>query len=124
MFRVVYKKTSKSNLEIREELTMLQMGEYLENKKEYYELKIYQLNSNSMYEKKLAYKNGELVRGEKKASVVKYPSFSIGKLFETIQKVPPSRKENSIQLMHDLIKGEDITKPNLNVIDNKKESKL
>ncbi|WP_276569340.1 hypothetical protein [Bacillus thuringiensis] len=39
MFRVVYKKTSKSNLEIREDLTMLQMGEYLENKKEYYELK-------------------------------------------------------------------------------------
>lgn len=122
MFRVVYKKTSKSNLEIREELTMLQMGEYLENKTEYYELKIYQLNSNSMYEKKLAYKNGELVRGVKKANAVKYPSFSIGKLFEIIQKVPPSRKENSIQMMYDLIKGEDITKPNLNVIDNKKES--
>ncbi|OTW47650.1 hypothetical protein BK703_30695 [Bacillus thuringiensis serovar silo] len=120
MFRVVYKKTSKSNLEIREELTMLQMGEYLENKKEYYELKIYQLNSNSMYEKALAYKNGELVRENEKVSFVKYPSFSISKLFETIQKVPPSRKENSVQLMYDLMKHEDVTKPKLNVIDNKK----
>ncbi|KIP29710.1 MAG: hypothetical protein M3000_18750 [Bacillus wiedmannii] len=120
MFRVVYKKTSKSNLEIREDLTMLQMGEYLENKKEYYELKIYQLNSNSMYEKALAYKNGELVRENEEVSFVKYPSFSISKLFETIQKVPPSRKGNLVQLMYDLMKHEDVTKPKLNVIDNKK----
>lgn len=121
MFRVAYKKNAKSKLEIKEDLTMLQIGEYLNNKKEYYELKIYELNSNSMYEKALSYKNGELIRKKVSESIPKIPPFSIGKLFELVQQVPPSRQEDKIGLLYDYIKGEDLTKPKLDVIDNKKE---
>ncbi|MDR4188103.1 hypothetical protein FO521_13605 [Bacillus pseudomycoides] len=121
MFRVVYKKNSRSKLDIKEDLTMEQMGEYLNNKKEYHELKIYQLNSNSMYEKSLSYKNGELVKKKDHKKEPQITPPSIEKMFELLQQVPPSRQEDPISLLYDLIKGEDITKPKLNVIDNKKE---
>ncbi|MED1107716.1 hypothetical protein [Bacillus paramycoides] len=119
MFRVAYKKTLRSKLDIKENLTMDQMGEYLVNKQDYYELKIYQLNSNSMYEKALFYKNGELIRKKDSEKVIKNSPVSIGKMFELLQKTPPSRQEDKIGLLYDLIKGEDITKPKLDVIDNK-----
>lgn len=98
MFRVVYKNTSKSKLDIKEDLTMEQMGEYLVNKKDYYELKIYQLNSNSMYEKALSYKNGELIRKKDSEKIIKNPPASIGKMFELLQQTPPSRQEDRLAL--------------------------
>jgi len=119
MFRVVFKKTSKSKLEIKEGLTMLEMGEYLENKEDYYELKIYQF-VNGMYTNPLPYKNGKLVRDEEEVKPVKTPP-SIGELFDTISKAPPSRQGNPIQLLYDLTVGEDITKPRLKVVDDQKD---
>lgn len=119
MFRVVYKETLKSKLEIKENLTMLQMGEYLNTKEDYYELKIYQF-VNGMYTNPLSYKNGKLVKGEEEVKPVQTPP-SIGELFDTISKVPPSRQGNPIQLLYDLIAGEDITKPKLKAVDDPKD---
>ncbi len=64
-----------------------------------------------MYTNPLPYKNGELVRKEEKTKTKQAPPPSISEFFDTLQKVPPSRQENPIQLLYDLISGEDITKP-------------
>ncbi|MDF9599059.1 hypothetical protein P7D15_01345 [Bacillus cereus] len=119
MFRVVYKKTLKSKLEIKEGLTMLQMGEYLNTKENYHEMKIYQF-VNGMYANPLAYKNGKLVKGEEVEKSVQTPP-SIVELFDALQKVPPSRQGNPIQLLYDLTTGEDITKPKLKAVDDAKD---
>ncbi|MCU5076968.1 hypothetical protein OB985_05175 [Bacillus cereus] len=123
MFRVVYRKTTESKLEIEEGLSMLEMGEYLNNKNDFYKLKIYQLNDNNMYANPLSYKNGELIVNHERKVVDSPPvkPFSMNELFDTLQKVPPSRKERLGELLYDLLTGEDITKPKLQVVDNKKE---
>lgn len=123
MFRVVHQKTTESKLEIEEGLSMLEMGEFLNNKNDFYKLKIYQLNDNNMYANPLSYNNGELIvdRKQKVTDTPPKQYVPMGEIFDTLQKAPPSRKKNLGELLYDLLTGEDITKPKLQVVDKKKE---
>ncbi|PHE64230.1 hypothetical protein COF68_05135 [Bacillus toyonensis] len=126
MFRVFYKKYVDGKLitDTKEDLTMLELGEYLNNKKDFTELKIYELNDNMMYQRVLQYKNGELVRNKENVKMPVKNSMPIGTLLQTVFQANQTRKENPGQLLYDLLTGEDITKPKLTVVDGGKDDEI
>lgn len=124
-YRVVIKETPLSKNVIHENITHSEMLKYYAEFRESEEFKVYVSENDSIWKLELGFEKGKAVASDiftKQENTAPKATYglpcSMSGLFMQFCTASPSRKENPVTLMHDIMQGIDVSKADLKLITN------